>query len=322
VKPAAAAAAIGRLATAVCQTALRFAIVVVVVACLVFVLADLLPGDATTGVVERGASSETVTAVRERLGLDRPRTERLLEQLGGLAHADLGTTARGRPVRDVISEPLARTLLLGGLAFAIVALIGIGAGTLLAWRSGRAADRVIGVASTVVLCLPEFVVLTLLTVLFARWLGWLPAVVVPSSDGGVAITMLVLPVLGLALPTTAWTVRIVRGAVADVLEMPHVQTALLDGLQPARIVARHVLPLALPAIAASLATSCATLFGGAIVVETFANYPGLGSVLSQGVEARDVPLVTGVIIVVTVVMVAAFAAADVVRGLLPDVTPR
>jgi peptide/nickel transport system permease protein len=315
-------AVIGRLARTAAVTALRFAIVVAVVSCLVFVLADLLPGDASTGVVERGSSSQTVTAVRARLGLDRPRSERLLEQLGGLAHADLGTTARGRPVRDVIAEPLARTLLLGGLAFAIVALIGIGVGTLLAWRSGRAADRVIGVASTVVLCLPEFVVLTLLTIVLARWLGWLPAVVVPASDGAIAAQMLVLPVLGLALPTTAWTVRIVRGAVADVIEMPHVQTALLDGLQPARILARHVLPLALPAITASLATSCATLFGGAIVVETFANYPGLGSVLSQGVEARDVPLVTGVIIVVTIVMVAAFAAADLVRGLLPAVTPR
>jgi peptide/nickel transport system permease protein len=171
------------------------------------------------------------------------------------------------------------------------------------------------VGLTALLCLPEFVVLTALSVVLARSLGWVPAVVVPGPDGAVPAAALVLPVLGLALPSTAWTVRVVRGAVSDVLAMPHVETAVLDGLGPVRILVRHVLPLALPTVAASLATSCAALFGGAVVVETFVNYPGLGSVLTQGTDTRDVPLVTGVVVVVTLLMVAAFAAADLVRVL-------
>ncbi len=144
----------------------------------------------------------------------------------------------------------------------------------------------------------------------------------PGADGSIAAAMLVLPVLGLALPSAAWTQRVVRGAVADALTLAHVEAAVLDGLAPVRVLTRHVLPIALPAIAASLAATCATLFGGAVVVESFVNLPGLGSVLAQGVAARDVTLVTGVIVVVASIVVCAFAAADAVRRALPGGPPR
>ena len=314
--------AAGDAARVLAQTALRIAGVVAVVAALVFVLADLLPGDATTGLVERGTPPAQVAALRAQLGLDEPRLQRLGERFAGLARGDLGTTARGAPVRDAIAEPLRRTLVLGGLALAIVALVGIGAGTLAAWRAGRPVDRVTSVAATGLLCLPEFVVLTILTIVLSGWLGWAPAVVVPGADGSIAAAMLVLPVLGLALPSAAWTQRVVRGAVADALTLAHVEAAVLDGLAPVRVLTRHVLPLALPAIAASLAATCATLFGGAVVVESFVNLPGLGSVLAQGVAARDVTLVTGVIVVVASIVVCAFAAADAVRRALPGGRPR
>ena len=310
-------AALLSTASAVGRTALRAAALTVIVASVVFVFADLLPGDATTALVERGAPASAVERARDRLGLDRPLAQRLGSQLGDLTRGDLGRTARGRPVGAVLDAPLRRTLVMGGLAFAIVALGGVALGSLLAWRAGGRIDQFSGAALATLLCLPEFVVLTGLTVVLAAWLGLVPAVVVPGPDGAVAAPALIVPVLALAVPNLAWTARVVRGAVSDVLRMPHVESAILDGLSPGRILSRHVLPLALPAIAASLATSCASLFGGAVVVEMFVNYPGLGSVLTQAVEARDVGLVTGVVVLVSLIMIAVFALADFTRRVLP-----
>ena len=126
-----------------------------------------------------------------------------------------------------------------------------------------------------------------------------------------------LPALALALPAIAWTARLVRGAVADALELPHVEAARLDGLPPRRILLRHALPPALPAIAASIAASCAALAGGSVVVEAAVNYPGVGSVLTQGIQARDVALVSSVVVVMAAIVALAFAVADLVRGPAP-----
>lgn len=297
--------------------ALRTTVTMAVVACAVFLLAEWLPGDAASGLVERGAPSATVTAVRAELGLDRPIGERLIERLEGLARADLGQTARERPVSDVVARPLQRTLVLAGCALALVVMVGVPLGAGMAWRAGHAGERMLGATLVALLSLPEFVVLTVLALILTSWLGWVPSVVVLDSAGRIDASMLVLPVLALALPAIAWTARLVRGAVADALALPHVEAAVLDGLPTARILLRHALPPALPAIAASLAASCAALLGGSVVVEAAVNYPGISSVLTEGVAARDVTLVSSTVVVVSGIAALAFAAADLVRDLHP-----
>jgi peptide/nickel transport system permease protein len=252
--------------------------------------------------------------------LEKSASARLWQRLEGLARGDLGRTAQGRPVSDVVARPLRRTLTLAGIALLAVIVVAVPLGAAMAWHGARASEKLLGAASVALISVPEFVVLTLLALLFTSALGLLPAVVVADSDGRIDVAALTLPALALALPAIAWTARLVRGAVADALELPHVEAARLDGLAPARILLRHALPPALPAIAASIAASCAALAGGSVVVETAVNYPGVGSVLTQGIQARDVALVSSVVVVMAAIVAFAFALADLVRDLRPRAT--
>jgi peptide/nickel transport system permease protein len=142
----------------------------------------------------------------------------------------------------------------------------------------------------------------------------LPAVTVTSFDGGIAPAMLVLPVLALAVPQIGWNTRIVRGALLDEARAPHVESAIIDGLPPHQVMLRHVLPGALPTIAAGAATSVGVLLGGAVVVETIFNYPGIGSILAGAVRDRDAPLVAAVVAAAGVAIAMVLLAADLVRA--------
>jgi peptide/nickel transport system permease protein len=298
----------------------RTLLTIVLVASAVFVLTEALPGDATSGLVERGASPAAVASARADLGLEQSTGARQWQRLEGLARGDLGTTARGRPVGDVLARPLRRTLMLAGIALLAVILVAVPLGAAMAWGGGGVSDKVLGVVSVALISVPEFVVFTLLALLLSSALGLLPAVVVTGSDGQIDTAALVLPALALALPAIAWTARLVRGAVADALKLPHVEAARLDGLPPWRILLRHALPPALPAIAASIAATCAALAGGSVVVEAAVNYPGVGSVLTQAIQARDVALVSSVVVVMAAIVALAFAVADLVRDLRPRAT--
>jgi peptide/nickel transport system permease protein len=298
----------------------RTLLTIVLVASAVFVLTEALPGDATSGLVERGASPAAVASARVQLGLEESTGARLWQRLEGLARGDLGTTARGRPVGEVLARPLRRTLMLAGIALLAVILVAVPLGAAMAWGGGGVSDKVLGVTSVALISVPEFVVFTLLALLLSSALGLLPAVVVTGSNGQIDPAALVLPALALALPAIAWTARLVRGAVADALKLPHVEAARLDGLPPWRILLRHALPPALPAIAASIAATCAALAGGSVVVEAAVNYPGVGSVLTQAIQARDVALVSSVVVVMAAIVALAFAVADLVRDLRPRAT--
>jgi peptide/nickel transport system permease protein len=298
----------------------RTLVTIALVASAVFLLTEALPGDATSGLVERGASPAAVAAARAELGLEQSTGARLWQRLEGLARGDLGQTAKGRAVGDVLARPLRRTLMLAGIALLAVILVAVPLGAAMAWGGGRTSDKLLGAASVALISVPEFVVFTLLALLLSSALGLLPAVVVTGSEGQIDPAALVLPALALALPAIAWTARLVRGAVADALALPHVEAARLDGLAPRRILLRHALPPALPAIAASIAASCAALAGGSVVVEAAVNYPGVGSVLTQGIQARDVALVSSVVVVMATIVALVFAVADLVRDLRPRAT--
>ncbi|MEJ3748907.1 ABC transporter permease [Actinomycetes bacterium KLBMP 9797] len=303
-----------RLVYLVGLLARRVALLVFLLA-LVFAAVELLPGDAARSTLERGASADAIAARSAQLGLDEPLPVRFLHWITGLATGDLGVSARGEPVSALLGSHLPNTMLLGGLAFAVTVLTALALGGLSALRSGRRLDRAIAAVSTIVVAVPEFVVASVLVLVFALWAGLLPAVTVAAADGRPAsATMLVLPVLALALPQIGWNTRIVRAALTDELHAPHVEAAVLDGLSPWRVFVHHVLPGALPTIAAGAATSVGMLLGGAVVVETIFNYPGVGTILAGAVLDRDTALVAGVTAVTGATICTVLLAADLVRG--------
>jgi peptide/nickel transport system permease protein len=166
----------------------------------------------------------------------------------------------------------------------------------------------------VTLALPEFVVASMLVLIFALWADLLPAVTITSANGAVAPQALILPVLAVAIPWLGWNVRLVRAALADETRAPHVDAALLDGLSRTRLLVRHLLPGVLPAVATAAVTSVGLVLGGAIVVEAIFNYPGVGVVLAQAVQDRDAPLVAGVVALTGALILGMLLLADAVRA--------
>jgi peptide/nickel transport system permease protein len=299
---------------------LKRAVLLAVLLALVFGTVELLPGDAATATSERGESAADLAARRALLGLDRPVLERFGDWMTGLPTGDLGTSARGEKVTDLLSSAFPNTLLLGGIALLLTALMSLALGCWAALRPGGRLDRAVSGTATAVLALPEFVVAVALVLVLSLWTGWLPAVTLTGADGTPADwTMLVLPALALTIPQTGWNIRIVRAALADEARAPHVETAVLDGLPPHRVLTHHVLPGALPAVAAGLATSTGMLLGGAVVVETIFNYPGIGSVLASAVSDRDSPVIAGVTALSGAVITAVLLLADLVRDLATGV---
>lgn len=298
----------------VARQALRRLLMLVALLAVVFAAVELLPGDAAGATSDRGVTAADLAARRTALGLDRPVAERFWDWMAGLPTGDLGTTARGAKVTDVLAGPFPNTLLLGGLALALSAVAALLLGSRAALRPGGRTDRAVDTLSTAAFALPEFVVSVALLLLLSQWAGWLPAVTLTGPDGAPeSWDMLVLPLLALTVPQTGWNTRIIRGALADQAALPHVQAAVLDGLPRRRVLTHHMLPGALPAIAVGLATSAGMLLGGAVVVETVFNYPGIGAVLAGAITDRDTPLVAGAVAAAGAAISLLLLAADLVR---------
>ncbi len=293
----------------------RRILLLAVLLAVVFAAVELLPGDAANATSERGESAADLAERRHLLGLDRPVLERFWDWMTGLPTGDLGTSARGESVADLLSRPFPNTLLLGGLALLLTLVASVALGCWAAAKPGGPLDRAVSASATGILALPEFVVAVALVLVFALWTDWLPAVTLTDANGSPASwEMLVLPVLALAIPQIGWNTRIVRAALADEAKAPHIETAVLDGLPRGRILTHHLLPGALPTITAGIATSTGMLLGGAVVVETIFNYPGIGSVLAGAVADRDSPVIAGVVAVTGVVITGVLLLADLVRA--------
>ncbi|WP_280423223.1 ABC transporter permease [Nocardia carnea] len=302
-------ALIGFAATVARRIGLLFALLA-----MVFVVVDLLPGNAARAVLGRDASAERIAAEEHELGLDRPLPVRFWDWISGAATGDFGTTARGQSVNELLADKFPQTLLLASVAMLLTVTVALLLGLWWAARPTGLAARALQPGSAFVIAVPEFVIATLLVLVFSLWLDWLPAVTFTDRSGYPAgADMLILPVLALAIPQVGWNLRVVRGAVADAAAAPHVESAVLNGLPERTVLLRHILPFALPTIAMSFATSVGTLFGGALVVETIFNYPGMGAMIAGSVSDRDTALVAAVVAVTGATIMGILLVADAIR---------
>lgn len=292
----------------------RIALLVTLLA-IVFVAVDLLPGNAARSALGRDADPAALAAKEHELGLDRALPVQFLDWIAGVFTGDFGQTARGNPIGALLADKFPQTLLLGGIALLLTIVLSLALGCWWAMRPAALGSRILQPVSTVAVAVPEFVGGTLLILVFSLATGWLPAVTITGRSGfPVGPEMFVLPVLALAIPQIGWNARVVRSALLDVAAAPHVESAVLDGLPHRTILLRHMLPFAAPTIVAGYATSVGMLFGGALVVETLFNYPGVGAVLAGSVADRDATMVTAVVALTAIVIMALLAVADVVRA--------
>ncbi len=284
-----------------------------VVSMLIFAGVQVLPGDAASAVLGRNATPSALAELRHQMHLDRPAPERYLSWLGWLLHGDLGQSATAQqPVLDLISGRAANSGILALITLILLVPLSLLFGVLAATRAGRWLDHLISTSSLAVIALPEFVIGTVLILIFAVNLKLVPPVslVLPGESPLSQPNILVLPVATLLGASLAQAIRMVRAGMLEALRSDYVQMARLNGFDERQVVLRYALRNALAPTVQVIALDVQWLIGGIIVTEYVFGYPGLGQGLAQAVSARDIPLVQSVALLLAAVFIVINIVAD------------
>jgi peptide/nickel transport system permease protein len=287
---------------------------------LIFGIVHLLPGNVAYMILGEYATAEAVATLEARLGLNDPLWLQYWRWLSGLLAGDFGRSlVMDRPAGPLIAEALAHSAILAGISIVLVAVIGIALGIHSAVNKGTLSDRVLTLAQYFFIAVPEFFWCILLILLFAAWLGWLPATgYTPIGEGGIVkwATHLILPVFTLVSGLIAHVSRLTRSSMIETLESGYVLAARARGVPEGRVLRRHALPNALLPTVTVLAVDVGILIGGIVVVETVFAYPGLGRLLIFAIENHDLPLLMAGMMVVTTVYALANLVADILYAFL------
>ncbi len=284
------------------------------VSLLIFLVLEILPGDVATRILGRDATPEALAVIRERLDLDRPAAIRYLSWLGRLMTGDLGDSlVSGRPVAEILAPRIFNTLLLSAYAFALYIPLATIPALIQATNRDRAIDHGFSVVTLVLLSMPDFLLATILLIVFVIAMPLFPAMSLVdfSSTAAQYWRAMTLPAVTLAIVMAVYAVRMLRDNLIEVLESDYIRTAELKGASPARVVWRHALPNALIPTRNVTALNLAYLIGGVVVVEKVFSYPGFGSLLVDSLQLRDLPTIEATILLSAAVYILANLLADI-----------
>jgi peptide/nickel transport system permease protein len=287
-----------------------------------FAVIQAAPGGPEGALLESGrfVDPAVVEAYRERLGVDRPVPVQYVRWLSAAARGDLGTSfSTTRPVSEMILERLPATLELMGAAFLLAALAAVGLGIVSAVKQYSWMDHLGTGVAFVGIAMPAFWFGLILQLVLGVRLGWLPVSgtgTVGASSVGDHLAHLVLPAVVLSLRYVAGWSRYLRSSLLTALRADYVRTARAKGLPEPAVVGRHALRNALIPLVSVMALNLAALFSGAIIVETVFAWPGIGRMFVQAMFARDYPLLMGILLLGSVMVVLFNLLADLVYGVL------
>ncbi|WP_200928309.1 ABC transporter permease [Sphingobium sp. Leaf26] len=299
-------------------TGKRFAsslLTLLLVSVTIFVIAQLLPGDAAQEALGQSATPQQIAALRHDMGLDRPAYVRYASWLTGMVSGDPGQSlVANMPVSEVIAERLPNSLLLAALTALVAVPVALAIGIGSAMNRGGRLDRALNVVTLSMVAVPEFLVATIAVLIFSVKLRWLPSIALASEEmtWGDYLRGVAMPILTLSVIVIAQMARMTRAAVIDQMDRPYVEMAVLKGVAPVQVVLKHIMPNAIAPIVNAMALSLSYLLGGAVIVETIFNYPGLASLMVNAVTSRDMPLLQACAMI--------FCAAYLLLMLIADVT--
>ena len=286
---------------------------------IVFLMANVLPGDVGRRILGPFADPRAVAALNHQLGVDRPLVIQYLSWLAGALHGDFGNSLSFRaPVGDLLRRAVLNSLKLGAVAFVIVVPLGILGGIVASLNRDKFLDRFISVTGLSGVAMPEFVTGIVLILLFGITLRIFPiSATAPAGSGPLTqIYYLIMPSLPLVFVLFGYIARITRAGMNDALDADYTRTAYLKGLTRATVIRRHVLRNALLPTIAVVATQTGYLIGGLVVIEFIFNYNGIGQLLYTAVSQKDFPLIQAAVMVVGVIYLAATLIADLLYSLL------
>lgn len=291
-----------------------------------FLLLEAAPGDVSGVLIPQGASQQMRDAIVAKWQLGAPMGTRYLAALGNLCTGELGVSVvRERPVLELIHEALPATLALTGCSLLVMVLLGLGIGSLQALRRGSWLDRGATMASVALHAVPSFWLAMVLVLCFALWLPVLPSS--QASDPMAAylpalprlwdrLTHLVLPAVALGAANAALIARHHRSALLGVMDQDFIRTARSLGLGPWRVLTRHALRAAMLPTVTLLGVALPFLFSGSVVVERVFAWPGMGTLIFEGIEHQDTPLVLGCFLVYGLLVVVGGLLADLAAAAL------
>jgi oligopeptide transport system permease protein len=270
---------------------------------------------------ERALPAEIEKNVLAAYDLDQPLVLQYGDYLLGVLQGDFGPSFKYRDftVAELLITGFPASLKVGGSAMLLAIVVGIGLGTMAALRQNSGADHAVMAVAMTGITIPNFVMASLLTLVFGVYLSWLP---VAGWNGG-APKNLVLPVIALALPQIAYIARLTRGSMIEVLHANYIRTARAKGLRERLVVVRHALKGAMLPVVSYLGPATAQLVTGSVVIETIFGIPGIGRYFVQGALNRDYTLVMGTVITYGALIILLNLLVDLLYGLLdPKVKQR
>lgn len=303
----------------VVRRVLQWIPVLVLSSMLIFAVVHNLPGDIADVLAGGDATPDVVAAIRAEYGLDRSLPVQYLDWAGHVVQGDFGTSyLYHRSNASLILGRLPYSLLLATTSLLLALLIGLPAGLYAGMRGGRLGDWIVSAATAAAVATPDFWFGLVAILVFAVALDWLPpgGFVGFNDDPWGFLLCLILPSFTLALHGAAVLARFTRSAVLETLGEDHVRTARAKGISPTRVLLRHVLRNALTPVATVLGLHMGTLLGGTVLVEYVFNWPGLSTPLLEAVDARDYPMVEGIVLVTSALFLLINLAMDLLYAVL------
>jgi len=283
----------------------------------VFVLIDLAPGDPAASLAGENATPEQVAAIRQNLHLDDSIFVRYGHWLADAVHGDLGSSLKtGQSVSSLIAEKLTITASIVGLSLVFVILLALVGGVIGAVRPGGLIDRFVTVVASIATAIPPFWLALVLIVYFAINRSWFPAVGYVGLDEGFLewFKHLVLPAVALAAVPAAELALQLRGSLVEVLGRDYIVTTRANGLTSMSIIGKHGLKTAAIPVVTVLGFRIAQLLGGTVTIELVFNINGLGRLAVNSTLSHDIPVLLGLVVVTTLVVLIINVLVDISYG--------
>jgi peptide/nickel transport system permease protein len=285
----------------------------------VFTILALAPGDPLAQFAANPAVPPEVREnVRRQFGLDQPVTIRYVKWLLAFLQGDWGFSFGSRmPVTDLIMQRVPTTLLVIGSAYVLAILIAIPVGVASAVRQYSWFDQIVTTLSFIGFSSPTFFTGVILIIVFSVSLGWLPMIYDQTATDPIRmVKQMIMPVAVLALFQAATMARYVRASMLDNLGQDYVRTARAKGIVERTVVLRHVLRNALFPVVTLIALQLPSVFTGAVVTEQIFRVPGIGALLIKSIQDNDTPVVMGIVLIFSVLVVVCTLLSDLLYGLL------
>jgi peptide/nickel transport system permease protein len=277
----------------------------------VFVLLRLAPGDPAVSYAPPNPSSEQLDAIRAEFGLDRPLVSQYWTFLSHLLQGDVGQSFQFRQsAMTVVLERLPYTITLAVAAIVITALLAIPLGVWMARRANTAGELGANIATIAGQSMPDFWIGFVLLIVFAVNLQWFP------SSGFTSISSLVLPTLTIVVLQVALISRLVRREMSANLTAPYVTIARSRGVSERRLTWRYAFSNSAIPVVTALGTRFAAMLNGVVIVEVVFRWPGVGELVVDALERRDLPVIQATVLVTVLLALFVQLAVDLIYPLL------